>query len=85
MVSRKTPSDRKNYDHYKIKTFSRILPETRTYVKSYTGQTKWMYFLIKEDELLMKYNDIRNKVNNSIKKEFHRKPIYNKTLKKTKS
>ena len=36
-----------------------------------------MYFLIKDDELLKKYNDIWNKFNNSIIKEFDCKPIYN--------
>ena len=35
-----------------------------------------MCFLIENEEL--KNNDIWNKVNNSTKKEFHRKPIYNK-------
>ena len=33
-------------------------PKTSTYVKSYNGQTKWMYFLIKDDELLEEYNTI---------------------------
>ena len=26
------------------------------YVKSYDGQTKWMYFLIEDNDLLEKYN-----------------------------
>ena len=33
-------------------------PETRAYVKSYDGQTKWMYFLTEDDDLLEKYNTI---------------------------
>ena len=37
-----------------------MLPETRTYVKSYDGQTKWMYFLMEDDNLLEKYNLIAN-------------------------
>ena len=28
-----------------------MLPKTSTYVKSYDGQTKWMYFLIECDEV----------------------------------
>ena len=46
-----------------------------------------MSFLIKTDELLEKYYEIWEKVKNSIKKEFHSKPVYNeKHLKaKTKS
>ena len=33
-----------------------MLPKTSTYVKSYDGQTKCMYFLIEDDYLLEKYN-----------------------------
>ena len=40
---------------YKIKPLHLMLPKTRTYVKSYDGQTKWMYFLIKDDGLPEKY------------------------------
>ena len=29
-----------------------MLPKRSTYVKSYDGQTKWMYFLIEDDDLL---------------------------------
>ena len=35
-----------------------MLPKTRAYVKSYDGQTIWVYFLIEDDELLQKYNTI---------------------------
>ena len=53
------------------------------YVKSYDGQTKWMYFLI-EDDLLEKYNTIFNKFSADIKKEFDNEPVYNKEYLKTK-
>ena len=43
-----------------------------------------MYFLIEDDELVKKNNDIWNKVSNIIKKEFDSKPIYNKKIWKTK-
>ena len=43
-----------------------------------------MYFLIKDDDLLEKYNTIWDKVSADIKKEFDTKPIYNKTFLKTK-
>ena len=36
-------------------------------VKSYDGHTKWMYFLIEDDELLEKYNTIWDKVSTDIK------------------
>ena len=47
-----------------------MLPKTSAYVKSYNAQTKWMYFMIKDDDLLEKYNTIWNKVSADIKKEF---------------
>ena len=43
-----------------------------------------MSFLIKDDELLEKYNEIREKVKNSIKKEFDSKPVYNEKYLKAK-
>ena len=55
-----------------------MLPKTSAYVKSYDGQTKWMYFLIEDDELLEKYNTIWDKVSADIKKEFDSEPVYNK-------
>ena len=36
-----------------------MLPKTSTYVISYDGQTKWMYFSIKDDNLLEKLNNIK--------------------------
>ena len=39
-------------DDYRIKPISIILPRTSTCVKSYDGETKWMYFSIEDDELL---------------------------------
>ena len=30
--------------------------QARVYVKGFAGQTKWMYFLIEDDDLLEKYN-----------------------------
>ena len=56
-----------------------MLPKTSAYVKSYNGQTKWMYFLI-EDDLLEKYNTIWDKVSADIKTEFDSYPIYNKII-----
>ena len=45
-----------------------MLPKTSAYVKRYYGQTKWMYFLIEDDDLLEKYNFIWDKVSTDIKK-----------------
>ena len=60
-----------------------MLHKTSPYVKSYDGQTKWMYFLI-EDYPLEKYNTISDKVSTDLKKEFDSKPVYNKEFVKIK-
>ena len=46
------------YDGYKVNQLHIILPKTSARIKSYEGQTKWMYFLIEFDDLLEKYNAI---------------------------
>ena len=61
-----------------------MLPKTSTYVKRYDGQTKWIYFLVEDDDLLRKYNTILNKASPDIKKEFYSEPVYNKEFLKTK-
>ena len=53
-------------------------------MKSYDGETKWMYFLIEDDDLLEKYNSIWDKVSADIKKEFDSESVYNKIFWKTK-
>ena len=54
------------------------------YVKRYDVKTKWMYFLIEDDDLLEKCNNIWDKVSADIKKEFDSRPAYNKKNLKTK-
>ena len=48
------------------------------------GQTKWMYFLIKSDNLLKKCNSIWDEVSADIEKEFDSEPVYNKKYLKIK-
>ena len=57
----------KNND-YEIKISGIMLSKTSAYVKSYDGETEWMTFLIRDDNLMKKHDDIWNKVTNSIKK-----------------
>ena len=71
-----------NNDH-KIKPLHIMLPKTSVYVKSYDGQTRWMYFLIEDDDLLEKYNTIWDKVSADIKNEFDSEPVYSKKVLKT--
>ena len=61
-----------------------MLPKPRAHVKSYDGQTIWMYFLIEDNDLLEKYNNIQDKFSADIEKEFDSEPVYNKEVLKTK-
>ena len=47
---------------------------------NYDGQTKLMYFLIEDDDLLDKYNILRNKVSTDIETEFDSEFFYNKKI-----
>ena len=68
----------------KVKPLNIMLPKTSGYVKSYDGQTKWIYFVIEDDDLLEKYNTIWDKVSAGIKNEFDSEPVSNKSYLKTK-
>ena len=53
------------------------------YRRDFDG-TKYISSLIKDDELLEKYNEIWEKVKSSIKKEFDSEPVYNEKYPKAK-
>ena len=57
------------YNGNKVKPLNITLPKTTAYVKSYDGQTKWMYFLIEDDDLLKKHNTIWK--NQRLLKKYH--------------
>ena len=40
------------YNGNRVKPLNIMLPKTNAYVKGYGRQTKWMYFLIEDDDLL---------------------------------
>ena len=56
------------YNDNKVTQLHVMLPKTSACVKRYDGQTKWMYLLIEDDDLLEKYNTIWDKVSADIKK-----------------
>ena len=93
LVSNKISFGEKNYTYFigylcnddKVKPLNIMLPKTSSYVKRYDRQTKWMHFLIKDDDLLKKYNTNWDKVSADIKKEFDNELVYNKTFLKTKT
>ena len=85
LVSNKISSSEKNYKYFigylyndhKVQLLHLTLPKTSTYVKRYDRQTKWMYFLIEDNDFLKNYNTACDKVSAGIEKEFDRKPVYN--------
>ena len=72
------------YNDNKVKPLDIMLPKTGAYVKRHDGQTKWMYFLIKVDELLEKYNTFWDRASTDMKKDFDGESVYNKKFLKTK-
>ena len=64
------------YNDLKVKSLHVMLPKTSAYVNYYDGKTKWIYFLIEDDDLLEKYNAIWDKVSADVKNEFYSEPIY---------
>ena len=56
------------YDDYKVKPLYIMLPKTSTYVKRYDEQTKLIFFLSVDNDLLEKYNTIWDKVSADINK-----------------
>ena len=92
LVSNKIYFGEKNYKYFigylyfdnKVKPLHIMLPKTSAYLKLYDGLTKWMYFLIEDNDLLEKYNAIWDKFIIDNKKEFDSKPVYSKSFLKTK-
>ena len=70
-------------DAKKIKPSCIFLPKMTEYRKVF-DETKYIYFLIKDDELLEQYNEIWEKLKNSLKKELGSNPIYNEKYLKAK-
>ena len=73
------------YDDYRTISLHLILPNTNVYVKDYDEKINWIYFLIKNDNLLNKYNTIWDKISTDAKVELNGIPVYNKTFFKTKT
>ena len=72
------------YNDLKVKPLHAMLPKTSAFVNYYDGKTKWIYFLIEDDDLLEKYNAIWDKVSADVKNEFYNEPIYIKDFRKPK-
>ena len=48
-------------------------------------KTKYISFFIRDDEFFEKYNEVWEKVKNSLKKEFDSEPVYNEKYLKAKT
>ena len=90
IVSNKIPFGKKGFKYFigykdakKVRPLCIFLPKRSVYRGEF-DETKYMYFLIKDDELLEKYNEIWGKVRNKIKKEFDSEPVYNEKYLKAK-
>ena len=65
-----------------VKPLCIILPQMNGYIKYFENGGKNMSFLIKNDEVWQKYEDIWNVIKNKLNIKFHSEPIYeNKYLK----
>ena len=71
------------YKDAKIRLLYIFPPKMSAYRRDF-DETKYMFLLIKDDELLEKSNEIWEKVKNSIKREFDSKPVYNEKYLKAK-
>ena len=67
-----------------LKTLSLYVYFSPKWVHIEKASTKYMSFLIKDDKLLEKYNEIWEKVKNIIKKEFDSEPVYKEKYLKAK-
>ena len=59
-----------------VKPLCIILPQMNGYIKYFENGGKNMSFLIKDDEVLNKYNEIWGNIQEKLSIKFHRKPVY---------
>ena len=59
-----------------VKPLCIILPQMNGYIKYFENEGKNMSFLIKDDEVLDKYNKMWDVIKNRVVIKFHNKPVY---------
>ena len=64
-----------------VKPLCIILPQMSGYIKYFENGGKNMSFIVKDDNLLDKYNKIWDKIKNKLNIKFHSKPVYEKIYK----
>ena len=67
-----------------VKLLCIILPQLSAYVKYFENGGKNMPFVIKDDDVLDKYNEICDKIKETLNIKFHSKPVYHQKYVKAK-
>ena len=67
-----------------VKPLCIILPQMSGYIKYFENGGKNMPFVIKDDDVLDKYNEIWDKIKETLSIKFHSMPVYDKQYKKQK-
>ena len=67
-----------------VKLLCIILPQMTGYIKYFENGEKNMSFVIKDDYVLDKYNEIWNKIKQTLNINFHSMPVYDETYIKAK-
>ena len=71
----------------KVKLLDRlciILPQMNGYIKYFENGGKYMSFVFKGNDALDKYNEIRNKIKNTLNAKFHSIPVFDEKYAKAK-
>ena len=67
-----------------VKSLCIILPQMTGYIKYFENGGKTMSFVIKDGDVLDKYNNIWDKIKETLSIKFHSRPIYDKKYIKAK-
>ena len=59
-----------------VKPLCSILPQMSVYIKHFENGGKNVSFMIKDDDVLHKYDEIWNKIKKTLNIKFHRIPVY---------
>ena len=68
-----------------VKPLCIILPQMTGYIKYFENGGKNMSFVIKDDDVLDKYNEIWDKIKETLSIKFHSTPVYDEKYKKSQS
>ena len=67
-----------------VKPLCIILPQMNAFIKYFENGGKNMSFVIKDDDVLGKYNEIWDKIKEKLKIKFHSMPVYDEKYIKAK-